>query len=148
MDNVRADLATRRRSCNSCQMPPHKIAVLVFAGLAPFELGIVVEVFGLPRPELEVESWYKVAVCAPTKEPLRAVGGFAIVPSHGLAAVKKADTVIVPAWPRGTGRVPDDNVRALRAAHAKGARLVSICSRAFVLAATGLLDGRRAATHW
>jgi AraC family transcriptional regulator, transcriptional activator FtrA len=142
--NVRADLAIR----GILGPVPHKVAALVFDGVAPFELGIVVEVFGLARPELEIESWYALEVCAPDPAPLRAVGGFALVPRHGLAAVAGADTVIVPGWPRVGQPVPQDVVDSLRTAHARGARLVSICSGAFVLAATGLLDGRRAATHW
>ncbi len=127
---------------------PHRVAALVFDGLAPFELGIVVEVFGLPRPELELPDWYELTVCTPGPDPLQAVGGFAIVAAHGLDAVAAADTVIVPAWPRVGEPVPAAVTDALRAASARGARLVSICSGAFVLAATGLLDGRRAATHW
>src|SRR5918998_831152 len=87
-------------------------------------------------------------VCPPDPPPLRAVGGFAVVPAAGLEAVARADTVIVPSWPTARGEVPHDVVDALTAAHARGARLVSICSGAFVLAATGVLDGRRAATHW
>jgi AraC family transcriptional activator FtrA len=127
---------------------PHRVAALVFDGLAPFELGIVVEVFGLARPELRAPWWYELAVCSPEPAPLRAVGGFAIVPDRGLDAVASADTVIVPSWPRVGQPVPVAVADVLRAAHAGGARLVSICSGAFVLAATGLLDGRRAATHW
>jgi AraC family transcriptional activator FtrA len=115
--------------------------------MAPFELGVVVEVFGLDRPELGV-PWYELAVCSPAPGPLRTVGGFGIVPGHGLEALTGADTIVVPAWPRVGEDVPEDVVTALRAAHERGARLVSICSGAFVLAAAGVLDGRRAATHW
>ncbi|HKE79103.1 MAG TPA: transcriptional regulator FtrA [Solirubrobacteraceae bacterium] len=126
----------------------HHVAALVFDGVAPFELGTVVEVFGLPRPELDVEDWYELVVCAPQPGPLRAVGGIAVVAEHGLDALAAADTVIVPGWPRVGEPVPPAVVDALRAAHERGARLVSICSGAFVLAATGLLDGREVATHW
>ena len=126
---------------------PHRVAAVAFDGMAPFELGIVVEVFGLARPELGV-PWYELTVCSPDPSPLRAVGGIGLVADHGLEAVAGADTVIVPAWPRVGEPVPPALLDALRRAHADGARLVSICSGAFVLAATGLLDGRRAATHW
>ena len=125
----------------------HRVAAVAFDGMAPFELGIVVEVFGLPRPELDV-PWYALTVCSPDPSPLRTLGGMSMTAEHGVEAVAGADTVIVPAWPRVGEPVPPLLLEALRAAHARGARVVSICSGAFVLAAAGLLDGRRAATHW
>jgi AraC family transcriptional activator FtrA len=124
----------------------HRVAVLAYDGMAPFELGVVVEVFGLPRPELDVE-WYALDVCAERPEPMDAVGGFALVARHGLDRLASADTVIVPGQRVGAP-VSDALVEALRDAHARGARIVSICSGAFALAAAGLLDGRAAATHW
>ncbi|MGK5543132.1 helix-turn-helix domain-containing protein [Streptomyces sp. URMC 127] len=127
----------------------HAVAVWAFDGMAPFELGVVVEVFGLARPELGDLPWYELKVCA--EEPgrdLRAVGGFSIRAGHGLDDLAAADTVIVPGVADAGGDVPAALVEALLRAHARGARLVSICSGAFALAATGLLDGRRATTHW
>ena len=126
----------------------HRVAALVFDGLAPFELGVVVEVFGLNRPELDVEDWYELVVCAPQRGRLEAVGGIGLVAEHGLEALDNADTIIVPAWPHIGQPVPTETLDGLRRAHARGARLVSICSGAFVLAATGLLDGEEVATHW
>jgi AraC family transcriptional activator FtrA len=126
----------------------HHVVALIFDGVAPFELGIVVEVFGLARPELDVEDWYELTVCAPQAGPLRAVGGLGVVAERGLDALADADTVIVPGWPRVGDPVPAPTVAALLDAHERGARLVSICSGAFVLAATGLLDGHEVATHW
>jgi AraC family transcriptional regulator, transcriptional activator FtrA len=126
----------------------HRVAALVFDGLAPFELGVVVEVFGLRRPELDVDDWYDLTVCAPKPGRLQAVGGIGLVAEHGLDALDEAETIIVPAWPRIGEPVAQEIADALCRAHDRGARLVSICSGAFALAATGLLDGREVATHW
>jgi AraC family transcriptional activator FtrA len=125
----------------------HRVAALAYPGMAPFELGVVVEVFALPRPELDVAWWYTLDVCALTPGPQPAVGGIAIDVPHGPEALATADTVVVPGWPVDAP-VPDVLTAAIQGAYGRGARVVSICSGAFVLAAAGLLDGHRAATHW
>jgi len=128
-------------------MPAHRVAALAFDGMAPFELGVVVEVFGLARPELGDIDWYTLDICAERPGPMDAVGGFGLVARRGLDTLAAADTVIVPGQ-RIDAPVSPALVDALRTAHGRGARIVSICSGAFALAAAGLLDGRRAATHW
>ncbi|WP_243437731.1 helix-turn-helix domain-containing protein [Streptomyces sp. FH025] len=132
--------------------PVHDVAVYAFEGMAPFELGVVVEVFGLARPELTgllATPWYGLKVCAdrPGTE-LDAVGGFALTARHGLDDLAAADTVVVPGVRNPFGGVSPGLVEALRTAHERGARIVSICSGAFALAAAGLLDGKEATTHW
>lgn len=123
------------------------VVTLAYDGLCTFEFGVAVEVFGLPRPEMG-ETWYRHATAAIEPGPLRAAGGLTVTASGGLDLLQKADLIIVPGW-RGIGTpVPDDLLVALKAAHARGARLMSLCSGIAVLAATGLLDGRRATTHW
>src|SRR5215207_2056915 len=126
----------------------HRVAVLGYDGMSPFELGVAAEVFALPRPELDVAWWYEFALCAQRPGPLGVVGGFTVVAPHGLEALERADTVIVPGVPDPHEDPPEPVLDALRAAHARGARVLSICSGAFALAAAGLLDGIEAATHW
>ncbi len=123
------------------------VAVLAYDHLCTFEFALAVEIFGLRRPELRV-PWYDFKVCALEPGPLRAEGGVTMQVRHGLRAVEAAGTIVVPGWRHQLDRPPERLLAALRRAHARGARLISICSGAFVLAATGLLDGKRATTHW
>jgi AraC family transcriptional activator FtrA len=132
---------------NSKHIPPvHKVAALAYDGLCTFEFGIVVELFGLPRPELD--HWYGFEVCGLEKGPLRATGGVSVLSRTGLKGLRNANTIIIPGWRNPEEPPPQRLIRMLTAAHEGGARLVSICSGIFVLAATGLLNGRRATTHW
>ncbi|UGV29164.1 transcriptional regulator FtrA [Rhodopseudomonas boonkerdii] len=123
------------------------VAALLYDGLCTFEFGIVAEIFGLSRPELG-DGWYRFASCAIEDGPLRAHGGFSITPDCGPKMIEQADIIVVPGWRGVDHPVPEDLCGHLRAAHARGARLASLCSGAFVLAATGLLSGGTATTHW
>ncbi|MFC8614813.1 transcriptional regulator FtrA [Micromonospora purpureochromogenes] len=123
------------------------VAVLAYPGMSVFETGIVTEVFGLPRPEFDV-GWYALTVCAERPGPVPVVGGAALHTPYGLDVLARAGTVIVPGVPDVTADPSPELVTALRRAHRAGARIMSICSGAFALAGAGLLDGRRATTHW
>lgn len=123
------------------------VAALVCDGVSPFELAVPCEVFGIDRSDL-VSPWYRFMVCAAEPPPLRTSVGFTLDTPHGLADLRKADTVIVPAGVGVDRRPPEPMLEALRAAHRRGARILSVCTGAYVLAEAGLLDGRRATTHW
>lgn len=128
--------------------PPSPLVVaLAYDGLCLFEFGVAAEVFGLPRPEMGPD-WYRFAIASVDPGPLRTTGGMTLQVDGGLELLEGAGTIIVPGWRSADAPVPRPLIEALVRAHGRGARLLSICSGVFVLAATGLLHGRRVTTHW
>ncbi|MFC5745713.1 GlxA family transcriptional regulator [Actinomadura rugatobispora] len=124
----------------------HRVVALVRPVQSTFELGCAVEVFGTRRPG--VTSHYEFEVCTETPGPVPTSAGYAMVVSRDLSALESADTVIIPGWLPVEAPLSPRVRSGLLEAHARGARLVTICSGVFALARTGLLDGRSATTHW
>ena len=122
------------------------MAVIVWDGVAPFELGVLCEGFGIDRTADGVPS-IDFAVCSDGAQPVRTSMGYSVVPEHDLSRALEADLVAVPATPV-LQRPPDAVIEVLQAAHARGARILSVCSGAFALGYAGLLDGRACTTHW
>ncbi|CCH31924.1 helix-turn-helix domain-containing protein [Actinosynnema sp. NPDC047251] len=124
----------------------HRVVALVRPVQSTFELGCAAEVFGTPRAG--VPRHYEFEVCTETPGPVPTSAGYSMSVTHGLSALASADTVLIPGWTPVDAPLPDRVRRALLRAHGRGARLVTICTGAFALARTGLLDGRSATVHW
>ncbi|GAA1791154.1 helix-turn-helix domain-containing protein [Planosporangium flavigriseum] len=123
----------------------HTVTVLALDNVIPFDLSTPIEVFTRTRLP-DGRPAYRVRICAAT--PTVDAGTFTLQAPWGLDALAEADTIILPGCADPAVPVPNDVLDALRQAAAGGTRIASICSGAFILAATGLLDGHRATTHW
>jgi AraC family transcriptional activator FtrA len=128
-------------------MQDHLVVALVYDRLCTFEFGCVTELFALERPELG-RDWYRFAVCAAERGPLRAAGGITVTAPYSLRMLDRAATIVVPGWRDADEEPPAPLLAKIRAAYRRGARLCSICSGVFVLAAAGVLDGKGVTTHW
>ena len=126
---------------------PQRVGALVYDGVATFELGVACDVFGGSPVETGGAPWYQLAVCASVPGPVTVDVGFRMHATNGLDSIRHVDTVVVLPT-EDLGAVPGEVFEALRRAHARGCRIISLCTGVFVLAEAGLLNGRRATTHW
>lgn len=127
-------------------MRTHRVVALAGPPQSAFELASAAEVFGVRRPGLP--AGYDFGVCAERPGALPTLAGYDMLVAHGLAALEAADTVVIPGWQRRDQPASPEVIDAIVRAHRRGARIVAICSGAFLIAQTGLLDHRRATTHW
>ena len=127
-------------------MPIRRVAAVLLDEIAPFELGVVCEVFGTDR-RADGFPYYEFTTCSVDGAAVRTKSGFVIQPQADLSALADADLIAVPAHPVGVA-LPASVATQLRAAVDRGANVLSLCSGAFLLGEAGLLDGRECTTHW
>ncbi len=136
----------KKRTKPRSKRDPWRVTALVYEGLSLFELSIVGEIFGLSRPELQ--PWYTFNTAALETGKLRTNSGPTMYADGELSTLDQAGTILLPGWRDSEEKAPPRLIRHLRKAHQEGARIGSICNAAFLLAEAGLLDGKKATTHW
>lgn len=123
----------------------HKIAILIYPNTPLFELGCVAELFALPRPE--IKNWYKTKIVSFELKPVSATGNI-MIQAEIISDFESFDSIIIPGWPIQNSTIDPILKKAFLSAHKNNKRLISICSGSFLLANLGLLDNKKATTHW
>lgn len=145
MQRTRA--ARRSATAKQASPPPGLLAIVVYDRIRLFEFAIASEIFALERPGLGVD-WYRSVVVAAEPGPMHGIAGTRLQPTAPFTAIHEASTIVIPGWRDPAEPAPRRLLEALREAARRGARIVSICSGVFPVAAAGLLQGKRATTHW
>lgn len=143
----RLDAMRKKSDATSRDGRRHKVVLVASPGIPLFELSIPAEVFGVDRRDV-TPDWYDFELVSTDEAGTTVAHGLTVPSAGGLSRLRTADTVIVPACADVQGSAPAALVEELRRAHDRGARIAATCTGSFVLAEAGLLDGRRAATHW
>ncbi len=123
----------------------HRVAILAFDKVALFELSCAVELFGLPRPEFE--DWYSSDVIALTGGAITSTAGLQLMPKQ-VTSLRDYSMLVVPSWPSAARDIPSAIADEVSKFHRQGKRILSFCSGAFLLAELGILNGKKATTHW
>ncbi|MFT5572061.1 MAG: AraC family transcriptional activator FtrA [Cryomorphaceae bacterium] len=123
----------------------HNVAILTYQNAALFELGCAVELFGLARPEFD--AWYDTAVVCFESGPLSTNAGLQLM-AKKINSLESYDTLVIPSWPTNIAQIKGPLADQVKEFSLAGKRILSFCSGSFMLATLGLLDGRKATTHW